>query len=325
MKKIILGIIIGIVMGSTTISYGVEAMQYVVEKVGFPILVDGKVSELSNSALVINGITYLPLEETGKALGVKVVWNDDSKRVEVGETEVIVNNPNEFRNELIENFKDKIESFTIVCSESSNLVSEYYFADILHNVEKAQKTNDYICYSIKNVASNISKKEKTVVVKLTVEYWATKEQDEYVNTRTDEIIKEIITPDMNIYQKEKAVYEYITTNVGYDDSLGDLSRTAYSALKNNQAICQGFAQLTNIMLEKVGIENRIVTGTVRGKEPHGWNMVKLEGKWYHIDTTWDAAQIGVKEKTDNFFNVTADFMKNNDHQWDENSYPVCNP
>ena len=38
------------------------------------------------------------------------------------------------------------------------------------------------------------------------------------------------------------------------------------------------------MLKLAGIENKIIVGNLDGVA-HGWNLVKLNGKWYHLDVT----------------------------------------
>ena len=64
---------------------GVFAASYVAETVNFKIFVDGEEFKSEKPALAIDGSTYLPLKAVGEALGVPVVWNNEKKRVEVGE------------------------------------------------------------------------------------------------------------------------------------------------------------------------------------------------------------------------------------------------
>ncbi len=40
------------------------------------------------------------------------------------------------------------------------------------------------------------------------------------------------------------------------------------------------------MFTEAGLECRIITGKGNG-EDHAWNIVKVNGKWYNIDLTWD--------------------------------------
>jgi hypothetical protein len=54
-------------------------------------------------------------------------------------------------------------------------------------------------------------------------------------------------------------------------------------------------------------------------------MVRLDGEWYCVDVTWndpiDAPRPPIPELHHWFFNVTSEFLKENDHQWDETAFP----
>ena len=71
----------------------------------------------------------------------------------------------------------------------------------------------------------------------------------------------------------KAIHDYVVKHVSYDTSYK--AYTAYEALVNRSAVCQGYALLTYQLLKEAGIENHFVTGTGDG-QPHAWNIVKLK-------------------------------------------------
>lgn len=75
------------------------------------------------------------------------------------------------------------------------------------------------------------------------------------------------------------------------------------------------------MLLEVGIENKIIEG-VAGSSLHAWNLVKLDGKWYHLDTTWDDPLPDVPGRiTYEHYNLTDDQIKTV-HTWTK-SYPAA--
>jgi hypothetical protein len=95
MKKLIVGIIIGIALTLSTSVFASDIKEYMLTKIVYPIMVNGK--EYANPdlpALNYKGTTYLPLKAVGEVLGVKVAWNEKMKRVEVGETTAILTIPN---------------------------------------------------------------------------------------------------------------------------------------------------------------------------------------------------------------------------------------
>ncbi len=129
-----------------------------------------------------------------------------------------------------------------------------------------------------------------------VTYMTTFEQEQKV---TEEIIK--LFSELNIaslagVEKVSAIYEYICDNVEYDyehleaeQYPGEypLMYTAYGALMNKSAVCQGYAMLFYRLMLEAGVEVRLVSGAVDGVG-HSWNIVDPENKneYYHIDCTY---------------------------------------
>jgi transglutaminase/protease-like cytokinesis protein 3 len=183
----------------------------------------------------------------------------------------------------------------------------------------ALKSNDYIHYVVKGYSYTAKQtKSNGMSFNFKITYLENKTQTAYVTSQVKKILAQIIQPDMNVYQKEKAIHDYIVSHIAYDTSLVNYS--AYAALTKGKTVCQGFALLTYRMLEEVGITNRIVEGYAGGK-PHAWNEVNLEGKWYQLDTTWDNPVPFVKGRVlYTYFNVTSAELQK-DHMWTKSHYP----
>ena len=86
------------------------------------------------------------------------------------------------------------------------------------------------------------------------------------------------------YDRIRYVYEYVIRTVDYEENAKD-SQNLYSALVNKASVCAGYARETQYLLEKLGIFCTYVTGTTKG-QPHAWNLVRCEGNYYYVDTTW---------------------------------------
>ena len=71
----------------------------------------------------------------------------------------------------------------------------------------------------------------------------------------------------------------------------------------------------SVQLMVYGVEISYIRGTTSGGN-HGWNLVKLNGEWYHLDVTWNDA--GGDRKT--FYLVTDEFMRQS-RAWDTSKYP----
>ena len=134
----------------------------------------------------------------------------------------------------------------------------------------------------------------------------------------ERILQEILTPGMNDHQKTKAVHDYLVSNVAYD--LNCREHSAYAALAKGKAVCQGYALLLYKMLDEAGITTRIITGEAGG-ENHAWNMVNLDGDWYHIDATWNDAVPDVPNQIRyDYYNCT-DEQISATHTWERSNYP----
>ena len=120
------------------------------------------------------------------------------------------------------------------------------------------------------------------------------------------VMARITDPDMSDYEVVHAVYDYLTTEVVYDNAVAqysgarDNSQDLYNDVYNYNcfypegvfddgvAVCNGLSQAFVIMCAIEGIESVKISGTVPGGA-HAWNKVCIDGMWYMVDTTWGRA------------------------------------
>ncbi|GKU26336.1 transglutaminase domain-containing protein [Clostridium folliculivorans] len=150
-----------------------------------------------------------------------------------------------------------------------------------------------------------------------------------VNSQVQQIVASVIKQGMNDYQKELALHNYVVNNTVYDyknlelNSLPNDSFTAYGVFIKKVAVCQGYSEAMYRLLNAAGVNNKIITGTANGV-PHAWNLVSINGAYYHLDSTFDdpISQSG-NLLSYNYFNVT-DAQISRDHSWTKGNYPACN-
>lgn len=126
----------------------------------------------------------------------------------------------------------------------------------------------------------------------TITYYTTAQQEAQVDAAVAELLQSLNLNGKTDYEKLCAVYDWICSNVTYDhanlnNSTYKMKHTAYAALINRTAVCQGYAVLLYRLMLELGIDCRVVTGIGNGGD-HGWNIVKLDGRYYNVDPTWDA-------------------------------------
>lgn len=104
------------------------------------------------------------------------------------------------------------------------------------------------------------------------------------------------------YDRVKAVHDLIIKECDYDmdafntlmtkgnDYVDALVYSPYGCLVNKKAVCNGYATAFQLVMNKLGIECGLVTGTGTndlGSGPHAWNYVLIDGKYLYVDVTWD--------------------------------------
>ena len=82
------------------------------------------------------------------------------------------------------------------------------------------------------------------------------------------------------------IHDYIVTHTEYETPSGQYP-AAYDVLINHVGICATYSMAFNELAHHVGIESKYVVCWEFEPAAHGWNMVKLNNKWYFVDCTWD--------------------------------------
>ena len=118
-------------------------------------------------------------------------------------------------------------------------------------------------------------------------------------------------------EAEIILHDELGKNVKYykHENLEDVPaecHTIEGAFINQTAVCDGISKAMQILLSKVDITNIIVLGKLE-EVSHAWNMVELDGNWYHLDITSDKSVKALEEKgavIHSYFNImTKDIEK----------------
>lgn len=147
---------------------------------------------------------------------------------------------------------------------------------------------------------------------------------------TSSIISDMKYTGLSEYEKSLAIHNYIVQSATYGylpksiDPNQSLSRTAYGVLALGGGVCGGYSEAYRLLAIKMGLEVKTVVGRANGVDgwnAHAWNMVRIDGQWYHVDATFNDP-VGVDVLRFNYLHIT-DKEIAVDHSWTNSDYPAC--
>ena len=204
--------------------------------------------------------------------------DDDAVMLLSSEEEEVPGNTEEAKNALVISMENMVEEIDL---------SRYHISteEITSVVADAFNENPNLFYA---TPETISYDENTQLVQNVVVSYDTAEVSLYEEALQRAYEEAITDPfGMDDMQIARALHDWVVQHVSYDHSL--TKYTAYDAIVNRNAVCQGYALAYAELLDKAGIENDFCRSTAMN---HIWNYVKINGNWYHVDTTWDDPSTG---------------------------------
>lgn len=138
-----------------------------------------------------------------------------------------------------------------------------------------------------------------------------------IKKKIDEIIRKIPT-DYNEIEKILFIYKYLGRKIKYDKAIASLNyeerethdcNSIYDVLFENKGVCSSIAVTFRTLMDAVGIECQVVMS-----EEHEWNVVKINGHWYHLDLTWDLYNIKYNMSLNYFLKSEKQISTNEYHQ-----------
>lgn len=178
---------------------------------------------------------------------------------------------------LVYSIINKAEEYTGIDNEGDYIVYNVYSWEMNGNISYQENSyNGKYIYTITyfNADGDIAAAEEAAVT-----------------NKVNEVYKSLQLDGKSSYDKLKAIHDYIIDNVEYDyDNYQNnaylVKHATYSAAITGKTVCQGYATYFYRLANKAGIECRVVDGTGNGGG-HAWNLVKIDGKYYYVDVTWD--------------------------------------
>lgn len=141
--------------------------------------------------------------------------------------------------------------------------------------------------------------------------WKDSEEKTVVD-KCAEIYKEIIKNGMTDREKVTAIHDYLIYHADYTAN-GDLNQASMwnhsigGLVLDGSAVCEGYARAFYLFCKAAGVDCEYVYGYGLPKtddSSHAWNYVKVDGKWYYVDCTWDDPIGGHNENKKYFMSET---------------------
>lgn len=190
---------------------------------------------------------------------------------------------------------------------------------ISHVVWAAIHENPELCYVDSTYSYNyFSYAGTSYVVSVNFSYMYTKDNVKLV---LDAIEKEkakvvaMVNDSMTDLEKLMIVHNYIVLNHEYDDNYNVYN--IYGFFTQRTGVCSAYTKAMTYLLRAVGVECSFATSI---EMDHTWNLVKIDGSWYHVDATWDDPNDDVGYCSYKYFLKSDSYFENYGGHYDWEAY-----
>ncbi len=280
---------------------------------------------ISNSEILKVLFSYYTMENT------LIVTNEYGTNTEYNYFQKTTNFTPKSRTDLLNIYYTVISSntspFTFYCSNNyTNCIGDAKGimddSSLLNNVNNfVHPFNTY--KTIKITYTNAGR------ITITVNKLYSEDEMNVINKKVDELYSSLISSNKSTTENIRSIHDYIINNTIYDSAYITGTSThkanmAYGALLEGYAVCSGYTDLMSVFLNRMGISNYKVSN-----DKHVWNLVYLDGKWLHLDLTFDDPiySDGSNHLLHNYFLISTDRLKqldqqegSNDHTFNEKIY-----
>ncbi len=193
----------------------------------------------------------------------------------------------ELKDEIKVNFNNYESEFNISYSGDTGNLKE----DIRAIINQLKKEDEYFSGIYSQIEYRYKYTSNQAEISFFVKYYTNKAQEEFVDLEVKRVVEDIIKDQMNDFQRIKSINDWIVLNTEYSIDTNTSPHAAYTLFKEGKGVCQAYALASYRLLEEAGLQVRYVTGEAgnigEDKVSHAWNQVKVDGKWYNLDTTWN--------------------------------------
>ena len=216
-------------------------------------------------------------------------------------------------------FNNGYNEFTFYCpKEYKNCTKDV--ESIGNDSKLMSNINNYVhpYNSFKTIKTKVSSNNE---ITLEIQKKYSEEKINKINELVNNVISELDLNNIDDLTKIERIHNYILNHTVYDKNTNNFDiNSAYGSLIEGHAVCSGYADAFSIFMNIYKIPNIRVSS-----ENHLWNLVYINGKWLHIDLTWDDSE---NNKYDNnYFLITKEklfSLDTKEHNFDESFFIEAN-
>lgn len=239
--------------------------------------------------------------------------------------------------------KDMLENFVSIYNAVSNFEEYVSFKQEIaeDELDTLMYLLNYDCPELIHVSGDyvpeyIDYNETTKVSGVTFEYIMTEDEyNSYMTQLTDffDDLKNLLDGKSEL-EKEKYVYDLLFNSCVYNET-DSLSGSVCGVLLEGKGRCESFSKSFLWCMQELDIECMALLGEPLWENDaiyskHSWNIVKINGNYYHVDLTVDnipTTDSGTNPAFYGFFNVDDKFISKShaiDSIYKELGVPECN-
>ncbi|MCD8119294.1 MAG: hypothetical protein LUE29_07440 [Lachnospiraceae bacterium] len=185
----------------------------------------------------------------------------------------------------------------------------------VHAVFRAVTNDNPFLYYFNQSLLEVRQSEYETI--LEPQYFCTREQIKIYNSRIEAIVNQMMSElclaECSEPERLRRVHDYFCENFEYDtESLGTgnynrqiAAHSIIGVFAKGRAVCEGISKAVKLVLNTAGIKCIVVDGLGGTEEgEHSWNIIKINGKPYHLDMTWDLANSKEGRTNYDYYNLT---------------------
>lgn len=150
-------------------------------------------------------------------------------------------------------------------------------------------------------------------------YFTDAKKEKKVDDYVEKFATKYITNDMDDFHRAKAVNDFVVQLATYSDEDASEGQSVYELISQGTGVCQAYTLLAYRLFLAAGLDAKYVYG-YSDNQLHAWNLVSVNGDWYHVDTTWNDVNPDEPYAISYEYFLVNDEKLSEDHLWARENY-----